>query len=56
MELTCPLEEGPGVLKYFEGQVRVCGGGETIMSGGVACGGSGGEDSAIRGVLGCLVV
>ena len=23
VELTCPLEEGPGVLKYFEGQARV---------------------------------
>ena len=34
----------------------VCGGRETTVSGEVPSGGNGGEDSAIEGVLGCMVV
>ena len=48
---------GQGLESHLRDQLLlVCGDGETTVSGGVPCSGSGDEDSALGGVLGCQVV
>ena len=44
-------------MSHLRGQLLlVCRGGDMAVSGRVPCGGSGGEDSVVGGVLGCLIV